>query len=66
MQKEPMTKFGFDKIAKELKHLKNVERLKVAEEIAEARSHGTYRKMPNTTLQKETIAFRKKDREVLN
>ena len=40
MQKEPMTKFGFDKIAKELEHLKNVERIKVAEEIAEARSHG--------------------------
>jgi len=40
MQKEPMTKFGFDKIAKELEHLKTVERNKIAEEIAEARSHG--------------------------
>ncbi len=40
MQKEPMTKYGFDKIAKELEQLKTVERNKVADEIAEARSHG--------------------------
>lgn len=40
MQKEPMTKYGFDKIAKELEQLKTVERNKIAEEIAEARSHG--------------------------
>ncbi len=40
MQKEPMTKFGFDKIAKELEHLKTVERAVIAQEIAEARSHG--------------------------
>ena len=40
MQKEPMTKFGFEKIAKELEHLKTVERAIIAQEIAEARSHG--------------------------
>lgn len=39
-QKEPMTKFGFDKVAKELEHLKSVERAVIAQEIAEARSHG--------------------------
>lgn len=40
MQTEPMTKWGFEKIAKELEYLKNIERAQVAEEIAEARSHG--------------------------
>ncbi|HOI83896.1 MAG TPA: transcription elongation factor GreA, partial [Campylobacterales bacterium] len=34
-----MTKYGFDKIAKELEQLKTVERNKIADEIAEARSH---------------------------
>lgn len=40
MQKEPMTKHGYEKIAKELEHLKNIERGQIAQEIAEARSHG--------------------------
>lgn len=40
MQKEPMTSHGYNKISKELEHLKNVERGIVAAEIAEARSHG--------------------------
>jgi len=40
MQTEPMTQWGFEKIARELEYLKNVERALVAEEIAEARSHG--------------------------
>jgi transcription elongation factor GreA len=40
MQKEPMTKFGFERAAKELEHLKTVERAIIAQEIAEARSHG--------------------------
>ena len=37
---EPMTKWGFEKIAKELEYLKNIERGQIAIEIAEARSHG--------------------------
>jgi len=37
---EPMTKWGFEKIGKELEYLKNHERGVVAQEIAEARSHG--------------------------
>jgi transcription elongation factor GreA len=40
MQTEPMTKWGFEKIAKELEYLKNSERGQIAVEIAEARSHG--------------------------
>jgi len=40
MEKEPMTSFGFEKLSQELEHLKNVGRAQIAEEIAEARSHG--------------------------
>ncbi len=40
MQTEPMTKWGFEKTAKELEYLKNTERGLIAEEISEARSHG--------------------------
>lgn len=39
-QKQPITKTGFEKLAQELKHLKNVERPAVIAAIAEARSHG--------------------------
>ena len=40
MDKEPITKDGLEKLKKELDNLKNVERPKVVEAIAEARSHG--------------------------
>ena len=40
MEKEPITVNGLEKLKKELDHLKNVERLKVINAIAEARSHG--------------------------
>ena len=40
MDKEPITKDGLEKLKKELDDLKNVERPKVVEAIAEARSHG--------------------------
>ena len=38
--KEPMTLFGYEKITKELEQLKNVERNKIAAEIATAREYG--------------------------
>ena len=40
MDKEPITKNGLEKLKKELEHLKNIERPKIVEAIAEARSHG--------------------------
>ena len=40
MDKEPITVIGLRNLKKELENLKNVERPKVVEAIAEARSHG--------------------------
>jgi transcription elongation factor GreA len=40
MQKIPMTVAGYAKLEEELRHLKSVERPKIIEDIAEARSHG--------------------------
>ncbi len=39
-QRVPMTRTGLARLKEELKRLKNVERLKIVKEIAEARSHG--------------------------
>jgi transcription elongation factor GreA len=39
-QRVPMTKGGLLRLKEELKRLKNVERLKIVKEIAEARAHG--------------------------
>ncbi len=40
MDKEPITVQGLKKIKAELEHLKNIQRPKIVEAIAEARSHG--------------------------
>ena len=40
MDKEPITTQGLKKIKAELEHLKNIQRPKIVEAIAEARSHG--------------------------
>ena len=40
MEKEPITVSGLEKLKKELENLKNIERPKIVEAIAEARSHG--------------------------
>ena len=40
MEKEPITVEGLEKLKKELENLKNIERPKIVEAIAEARSHG--------------------------
>ena len=40
MEKEPITVNGLNKLKSELEDLKNVQRPKIVEAIAEARSHG--------------------------
>ena len=40
MEKEPITIEGLKKLKKELENLKNIDRPKIVEAIAEARSHG--------------------------
>ena len=40
MEKEPITTEGLKKLKKELENLKNIDRPKIVEAIAEARSHG--------------------------
>ena len=40
MEKEPITVNGLQKLKKELEDLKNVQRPRIVEAIAEARSHG--------------------------
>ena len=53
MDKIPITNIFFEKLEKELKNLKSVERPIVIKSTAEAREHGTFLKMQNTTLLKK-------------
>ncbi len=40
LEREPMTRQGYEKLKAELEHLRSVERLKISEEIEKARSYG--------------------------
>ena len=52
MEKEPITVNGLKDLKSELEDLKNVQRPKVVEAIAEARSHGDLKEILSIMLQK--------------
>lgn len=57
MEKIPMTAVGFDRLEKELKQLKTVERPAVIEAIAEARAHGDLSENAEYSAAKEKQSF---------
>lgn len=57
MEKIPMTRQGYQKLKKELEHLKSVERPQVIKAIEEARSHGDLSENAEYDAAKERQAF---------
>ena len=57
MEKEFVTKKGYDKLKSELENLKNVERPKTLKELQIAKSHGDLRENAEYHAAKERLAF---------
>ena len=57
MEKEPITISGLNNLKSELEHLKNVQRPKIVEAIAEARSHGDLKENAEYHAAKEQQAL---------
>jgi len=57
LEKIPMTRQGYQKLKKELEHLKSVERPQVIKAIEEARSHGDLSENAEYDAAKERQAF---------
>lgn len=57
MTKVPMTRFGAEKLKEELNRLKTVERPRLIQEIAEARSHGDLKENAEYHAAKERQSF---------
>ena len=57
MEKIPMTAAGYDRLSKELKQLKHVERPAIIEAISEARAHGDLKENAEYHSAKEKQSF---------